>query len=160
MIDLSDLAKIQSWQWLNVGEQDESKKATWVNQAAFVWLYKFVGLQQLIRWPYAVTFKKKFEEGLRPTTGGSASVRLVRPSLRLHSLPASLCQNAYLTWPALLMTRGQTSRNPKPSLWTDGSRLKRYAERQYKAYSYQPPPRITRSEPLPGPTGSVAAALE
>jgi len=49
----------------------------------------------------------------------------------------------------------RTMRKPRMSDRTSGVILSRFAERQLRALKIQPPPRLTRNEPLEGPVGSL-----
>ena len=51
-------------------------------------------------------------------------------------------------------------RKPRLQSELDGEHPPRIADRQYLAERYQPPPRSTRFEPVPGPVGSTDGELE
>ena len=79
----------------------------------------------------------------------SGSVRVRHPSLPMPSVPSLLLRDSYCA------NGLRATRKPRILLRYDGSSSKRSADRQLPGPPLQPPPRSTRSEPLPWPTGSV-----
>lgn len=105
--------------------------------------------------------------GIAAARAAPANPRQVHPGSAAVGLGGD-CSEILAEWPVLAVPRLRSlylspgtreTRKPRLPFQNPGTLLARIADRQISGGLFQPPPRITRDEPLVGPVGSSSGDL-